>query len=138
MAQKRDEQAQSVWERRWREHIEQWRRSGQSQRAYCQAQGISDSSLSRWKCELGRRDLFRSQAAALDKAAEGDGVRDRTAESMRWTEVHLPAAGGAVAPIARDAGFEVVLPRGWSVRLGSRFEADSLRRLLAVLEALPC
>jgi hypothetical protein len=30
--------------------------------------------------------------------------------------------------------FEVVLPRGWSVRLGPRFEAEPLRRLLSVLE----
>jgi hypothetical protein len=44
-----------------------------------------------------------------------------------------------VAEVAgAGGGFEIVLPRGWSVRLGPRFEAESLRRLLGVLEERPC
>lgn len=138
MAQKRNgDQVQSVWEFRWRERIEAWRRSGQTQREFCQAHGISAGSLSHWKAELVRRDGLRASASVAGaKVGRGDSS-ERTPEALRWTEVGWPAVGAQEAQ--DDAGFEIVLPRrGWSVRMGPRFEAESLRRLLSVLEEPSC
>ena len=140
MSQKRTvEQTQSVWEQRWRERVEAWRRSGQRQQEYCRAHGISVSSFSHWKSELSKRDQLRAEAGAAGQAVAGGGVTARGSERLRWHEVRWPAgASGMPVETQEGSGFEVVLPHGWSVRLGAQFEAEPLRRLLAVLSELPC
>jgi hypothetical protein len=121
-------------ERQWRERVDAWRGSGQTQRAFCKARGISGSSFSRWKAELARRDQLRAEASG-EIAASGGSTGRRT-EALGWTEVGWPSASAECVP--EGSGFEVFLPRGRSVRLGPRFEAESLRRLLAVLEERSC
>jgi hypothetical protein len=137
MAQKRKgNPAQSVWEFQWRERMEAWRRSGQTQQEFCRIHGLSAGSFSHWKSELERRDGLRASFRGADAAAAGGDRRERSPEALSWNEVRWPAV---VAEVAGDgAGFEIVLPRGWSVRLGPRFEAESLRRLLSVLEERSC
>jgi hypothetical protein len=137
MAQKRNvTQEQSVWERRWRERMEAWRASGQTQQEFCQEHGFDACSFSRWKVELARRDQVRSLPTDL---AVSPG-RSSTSEALPWTEVQWPLATGAGAAETAQAGsgFEIVLPRGWSVRLGPRFETEPLRRLLSVLDERSC
>ena len=131
------DQAQSVWELQWRERIEAWRRSGQTQQEFCRTHGLAAGSFSHWKSELVRRDDLRASAhAAATAAAAGGAVRERSPEALGWSEVRWPAAG---PDVVRDgAGFEIVLPGGRSVRLGARFETESLRRLLGVLEERSC
>jgi hypothetical protein len=137
MAQKRKvNPVQSVWELQWRERIEAWRRSGQTQQEFCRAHGLSAGSFSHWKAELVRREGLRASVRAVDAAAAGGDRRERSPEALSWSEVRWSA--GAVE-VAGDGGdFEIVLPRGWSVRLGPRFDAESLRRLLSVLEERSC
>lgn len=130
-----DSRAQSVWEQRWRERMAAWRQSGLSQQAFCRAHGLSVSSFSHWKSELAKRDgrMASPEVPAERAAAAG------SPEALRWTEVRWPEWTPEVPPAAREiSGFEIVLPRGWSVRLGAGFEAESLRRLLAVLEERSC
>jgi hypothetical protein len=137
MAQKRKvNPVQSVWELKWRERIEAWRRSGQTQQEFCRAHGLSAGSFSHWKAELVRREGLRVSVRAADAVAAGGERRERSPEALSWSEVRWPA--GAVEVAGDGGGFEIVLPRGWSVRLGPRFEAESLRRLLSVLEERPC
>ena len=139
MAQKRKvNPVESVWELQWRERIEAWRRSGQTQQEFCRAHGLSAGSFSHWKAELVRREGLRVSVRAADAAAGGAGGdrRERSPEALSWSEVRWPA--GAVEVAGAGGGFEIVLPRGWSVRLGPGFEAESLRRLLSVLEERPC
>jgi hypothetical protein len=137
MAQKRKvNPVQSVWELQWRERIEAWRRSGQTQQEFCRAQGLSAGSFSHWKAELVRREGLRASVGAADAAAPRGDRRERSPEALSWSEVRWPAGAAEVA--GDGGGFEIVLPRGWSVRLGPRFEAESLRRLLSVLEERPC
>ena len=140
MAQKRKvDPAPSVWELQWRERIEEWRRSGQRQQEFCRAHGLSAGSFSHWKAELVRRDGVQASVRAADAAAVGGDSQERSPEALRWSEVRWPAVGAEVVGQApAGMGFEIVLPRGWSVRLGPRFEADSLRRLLSVLEERSC
>lgn len=127
--------AQSVWEQRWRERIAAWRQSGLSQQAFCRAEGLSVSSFSHWKSELAKRD--RSSPSPEDDPAERAAAAG-SPEALRWKEVRWPELAPEV-PMAREiSGFEIVLPRGWSVRLGAGFEAESLRRLLSVLEERSC
>ena len=128
-------QAPSVWELHWRERIEAWRRSGQTQQEFCRAHGLASGSFSHWKAELVRREGLRASVRTAD-AATADGGGKRSPEALSWSEVHWPAVDTDVA--GDGGGFEIVLPRGWSVRLGSRFESESLRRLLSILEERSC
>src|SRR3954463_10002439 len=57
---------QSVWELQWRERIEAWRRSGQTQQEFCRAHGLSAGSFSHWKAELVRRGGLRAPGRAGD------------------------------------------------------------------------
>ena len=123
----------AVQEQLWRERIEAWGGSGQTQQQFCRTHGIAGSSFSRWKLELKRQDEEAETAVAASDV--------RTSETMSWTEVPLPARCAAVASVpvlSGIGGFEVMLPWGWSVRLGPGFETEALRRLLSVLEERSC
>lgn len=133
MAQQKGPGKRWLLEQRWREHIEAWRESGQTQLAFCRAHGLSLTAFSRWKIKLMQSEPLRSAQAG----PQGVPSPVACSETVPWTEVRWPVAVQAFTP-AQEEGFEVVLPRGWSVRLGPRFEADSLRRLLAVLEERSC
>lgn len=135
MAQERNGGQSSVWEQRWRERLCAWRTSGQTQQEFCKAQGISISSFSHWKGELAKRDLSRAQAVS-GPVATSDDTSTALPGTMGWTEVRLPLMGSGEA--RPGSMFEIVLPRGWSVRLGPQFEAEPLRRLLSVLEERSC
>jgi hypothetical protein len=127
---------EAVSEQRWRERIVAWRESGQTQQAFCQAQGCSMSSFSRWKIKLTKQGEVGSPAAGVGQGV-GETSRAVSPEALRWTEVRWPERLAELAAPA-SSGFEIVLPRGWSVRLGPQFEPESLRRLLAVLEERSC
>ena len=115
----------AVQEQLWRERIESWRGSGQTQRQFCQTHGVAVSSFSHWKIELNRREVAAAAVAAGGMRPSHD-ISERTSEALSWTEVCLPAQRAAVVTSAPDSGvFEVMLPWGWSVRLGPRFADTS-------------
>jgi len=116
----------------WLERIDAWSLSGQTQRLFCLRQGISENLFSRWKANLAQRE--RQRAASPSNAVE---LVESRREDLAWAEVAWPSAEPVETPDS-SCGFEIVLPRGWSVRLGSEFEAEPLRRLLGVLEGFAC
>lgn len=111
----------------WRERIEEWRQSGQSQQAFCRERGISAYSLSHWKCKLSVAPAGEAPAARADGLASKSQCGK---SSLAFRELAWPAAS--------SADLELVLPGGWSIRLSSRFDAEALRRLLEVLEVGRC
>jgi len=120
-------------EQKWRERVEAWRRSGQSQEEFCRTQGICPRGLSRWKIRLSRQGQEPSVPGS--SLAASSSPLERSPEVLGWTEIGWPTPEGARGQaMSSGSEFEVVLPRGWSVRLGPRFEAEPLRRLLSVLE----
>ena len=78
---------------------------------FAEQQGLDPHRLYRWRRRLGRG------APAP--------------EPMRFEELVVQRADRE----ASDPQLELVLPSGHVVRLGSRFDADALRRLLGVLDA---
>jgi len=139
MAQKPSGELAAKREQLWRERIEAWRSSGQRQSEFCRVHGFPVSSFSYWKIELVRREQLHARASApaqLSRAveAEAPGGQDLGWQQVPWPAT--PAPGSAVGPA--EEGLEVVLPSGWSIRLGPRFAAESLRRLLGVLEVVAC
>lgn len=99
--------------RRWDEDdarvvLEAARRSGLSLGSFAASAGIEPQRLYRWNRALGDRD--------------------HAPERVRFEEVvvHRPA----------DAGLELALSSGHTIRVSASFDASALRRLLGVLEEI--
>ena len=115
-----DEQTESlrIKRRRNRTEIEQlvaeYAASGMSRTAFCQQRGLSLSTLSRYQ---KRREQFSAGAA------EGKG----------WLAVEVSGTA-VVAGVERPSGLTVVLPGERRIEIARGFDAETLQRLLAVVE----
>jgi transposase-like protein len=120
--------AESVSSSRWMEVVRAWQESGLSQAEYCRQAGITASTLSRW------RQRWQDQEASR-QATERSALSLREPEPC-WVEV-APPGGPEMETLSRSP-FEVVVRGGRRIRLDSYFDAEGLRRLVGVLESLPC
>jgi transposase len=103
-------------EQLWRQRLAQWRRSGLTIRRFCERRGLSQPSFYAWRRELLRRDA-RCAAATT------------TAPS---TTTFVPVQ---VVPAPTPSPLELVLRGGRILRVPPGFDTDTLRRLLATLDA---
>jgi len=102
----------------WRGVIEEWERSGVSQAEFCRQRRVSLSSLRWWRWSLKKRDRRETRPTFLPIRVV-PGPLERT-------------------PERESDGFEVLLRQGYCVRVPRNFEAESLLRLLGVLETSRC
>ena len=111
-------QAVNIKRRRSRAEIQQlmaeFEAGGLGRTAFCQQRGLSLSTLARY------------QKRQEQKAAE-------TAEGKRWLAVEV-SGSAAVAGAERASGLAVVLRGGRRIEVGCGFDADTLQRLLGVVE----
>lgn len=101
----------------WKNHITCWRDSGLSQKLYCKQHGLSVQTFGYWHRKI-------------KKAAEG---------KPRF----YPLAVAAVTPSApreySGSGLEMSLcDSRFCVTVGRDFDPETLRRLIATLETMPC
>lgn len=119
-------------EQHWRDVIERWRSSGQSIRAFCAEQHLSEASFHAWRRTIARRDQLRSQVG--DKADDADRA-DRPA----FVPVRILApALDATTTTSAAVGLELVLGSRRVVRVSPGFDDVTLRRLLTLLEEPSC
>lgn len=95
---------------RWRMLILEAEASGESIRAFCLKRGILESQYHYWKQQ------FR-------------GEQDPSATPGRRGFVFVGTAG----PMQEQAALELVVERGWRLRIGSAVEERALRTVLAAL-----
>ena len=93
----------------WRGHVEGWSTSGQSIRGYCQAQGVNEACFHYWKSALKTRDGQSADAGRLP-----------------FAEVRVTASDEAL--------LEVVVSGSRRVHVRPGFDAETLARVVAVLE----
>lgn len=104
-------------ERRWRGILKRWGSGGQSVRAFCRSEGVTEPSFYYWRRELARR---AGTAASVRRGA-------RRGVAPLFLPVRLAEGGGVPA-----AGFiELRLSSGHVLR-GS--EPEKLARLAGLLE----
>jgi transposase len=115
-------------ERHWRGHLAAWRRSGQSVRAYCAAQGLSEPSFYAWRRVLLQRDGRSGIKVAPGATSPSAALAGRSP----FVPVRL------VEEATSAASVEVVLRGGRVVRVAAGFTAQTLREVVAALEDLPC
>jgi len=102
----------------WARLVEEYEASGQSQRRFCAEHGIGQSSLRYWRRRLEQR------------AGAGDA---QASPGVRLVALKVPDD----APALADSGLVVVSPRGVRVQIARGFDAGTLARMLATLEAAP-
>jgi len=119
-------------ERKWRQLLAAWARSGLTQVAFCRKRGIAVASFGWWKRELARRDTERTSPSEESLISTSpDAVAGAMFVPVR---VKIPEA----APSGDDGSMEIVVRGGRRVRVGAGFDADALAQVVAVLEGVPC
>jgi len=115
----------------WRERVEQWIKSGQSARAFAEANGVNVWTLRGWRARLERsKQPERGPNAAASRQA-GERRRARSgAAALPFVEL---VASAALSPSPEDR-FEIVLGGGRTIRVPARFDAQALRALVAVVD----
>jgi hypothetical protein len=99
----------------WREQLQGQQASGQGVRDFCNGAGLSVPSFYWWRREVRIRDARRAAS-----------------HRPKFVPIRMTPRPAPFSVI------EVVLAGGRLVRVGSGFDADQLRAVVAVLEATPC
>ena len=108
----------------WTKRVERWRDSGLSATEFAAEIGVNANSLRHWGWRVnGEHRRAESQATPME------------AEALTWVEVAAPKEPEAAPPSPNPPTekLEVVLASGMTVRVPLRFDAEALRRLLAVI-----
>lgn len=115
-----------VWEKR----VARWRESGLTAKEFALELGVNANTLGHWAWRLGHSEAKRT--------TEPTRARPKPSRpSVAFVEV-IPASPRAEqpqrAPSQAAAPFELVLAGGRTLRVPADFAAESLRRLLTLLE----
>lgn len=112
-------------ERKWEEILTSWRRSGQTGRAFCRAQGLREPAFYFWKRQLRLRPALRARTKTPPPPGPAS-VSTPTWLPVRVSPLRLSADADAL---------ELRLPSGHVLRVPRGFDAETLREVLAVLES---
>ena len=115
----------------WADVVSQWRASGLSQKEFCRRRDISDRALNNWLY----KSPYRERVARILAARSQDKI---DAETPRFLPVAVLGATRDTDSRAACATIEVVLKSGSRIAVTPGFDAETLRRVVAVLEARPC
>lgn len=138
----------------WRELMAEAAASGLSQRAFCRERGIAEPLFYHWRRVLAEEDARSARHATGPSArasVEAQGelrfalVAPYRPASMQARSANAEKAGDDAGQ-ARDArgeaghpeagGIELLLDRGWRLRIGRGAEETTLRTVLAALAAM--
>jgi len=114
-----------AWNReQGREHLRAQAESGLTVQDYCFAHGLQPHTFHNWRRRLKRETQGR----------DGGGIESRVPSKSVFAEVLV------VSPecLSGASVVEVVLRGERRLRVGPGFDEGALRRLVAVLESLPC
>ena len=118
----------------WAALIDQWRQSGLGLPAFCRRHGLSRGSMQNW---VYKPELKRAVEAARREAQGPVDEPPVSAAAPAFLPVRVVQAA-AVGEASDRSGVEVVIGAGRRVVLGPGFDAETLRRVVAVLEGRMC
>ena len=127
-----DSKQPSAREQHWRDVIQQWHVSGQTVRVFCTEHHLSEPSFYSWRRTITLRDQPQQAAAAPTQSTSSDEPADLPA----FVPVRVVPSAVDTTPPA-SAGLELVINSSRVVRVPPRFDTDTLRRLLTILEETP-
>ena len=100
----------------WRRMTQEWKRSGQSQAAFCETRNLKLTTFRWWRHRLLRETAEAAKAKGTDSSAPFIPVR------------LVDPSSSSSQPI------EIVLANSQRIRVPSEFDSDTLRRILAILD----
>ncbi len=109
----------------WRKRVQRWRDSGLTAEEFAVETGLNANSLRCWKSKLKHQPPSLSSPLRPSPAAPSEPLPSLPLVEVRTT------AGPA------QGCFELQWGTRWRLQIPPAFEADSLRRLLSVLEQVP-
>ena len=118
----------------WVGLIDEWHASGLSLPAFCQRRGLNFGTMQGWIYKSAHKD-------ALEKARREASAERTPTENPPQAEAFLPVQVREAEPRFWEtgrSGVEVVLGEGRRVVIGAGFDAETLRRVVAVLEDRTC
>lgn len=110
----------------WTKRVEAWQESGLTAKVYARRIGVNPNTLTHWKWQLGHESRDNGEQ---DPAPSSLGHVESLTSGVSFVEV---ITGASVAMSAEP--FEIVLSEGRRIRVPARFDTESLRALLTVLE----
>jgi hypothetical protein len=121
----------------WQARIRQWDESGQTARAFAEANGVNIWTLRGWRERLAReRRIGRTRP--VEASRERSRKTGRQGKQRAGSERALPfvelVSGGRLERSTEDR-FEIVLSDARTIRVPAHFDAQTLRQLLTVLDA---
>lgn len=131
----RDDQKEGFW----RKHVEAWKKSGLSKRAYCAENNLAYSSFMAWLREIELRDREKEPpahvAALLPDGTKQQGnpfvpIRIRQEDLSKEIE---PSAEPKPSP-KRQHQVEIALPSGAVIRLHDGCDPSFVAKLLSCLK----
>jgi hypothetical protein len=125
----------------WAVLIDEWKESGLNLAEFCRLRGLSRGTMQGWvykpalkrAIEAARRQARGKGAEASDEATPADPAPSPAFLPVRFAEVSTRTP----QPENR-AAIEIVLGGGRRVAIGPGFDDETLRRVVAALEAGPC
>ena len=125
----RTPEAKARREAHWRQVLERWRRSGLSKTEFSSRAGISRDVLGWWQVEIAKRELACQSRIPAAPLKGGDANTGRpTFIPVRVIE---PPTSPTSTPLDLVVGDRIV-------RVRPGFDAQTLGRLLVILEGHPC
>ena len=120
-----------VGEAGWREILGAWEASGQSVAAFCRREGLVPGNFYRWKRRLGNGALQRGSSRGKVQTGGADGPKTFLPVAVRQSSGEHPASPGA-------GRLAILTAQGARVEVGADFDAETLGRLLDLLERRAC
>ncbi len=115
----------------WRAVLADLSRSRLPQARFCRRRGLSPGTLAWWKYEIRRRERSRRRPS---RPARPEESRTHLPRFIPLKVVErAPQADGA-----RTAPLELLLSERRQIRIAHGFDEALLRRLVTVLESIPC
>jgi transposase len=100
---------------------------------FCAEHHLSEPSFYSWR----RTITLRDQPQQANGAGTQPTSRDEPADLPAFVPVRVVPSAVDTPPLSAAAGLELVIGSRRVVRVPPRFDADTLRRLLTILEESP-
>jgi len=110
----------------WQPIVADWSASGLSQAEFCRQKGIQPWTFNWWKRQLSARQQSPGDKSSSSQRRRSGKQAGYSANS--FVEVNMTDG-------APSTGYEVVLSGGRVLRLPRAFDAESVTRLIAAVEA---
>lgn len=125
----------SAWNREWaRQHVEAQAESGLSVQDFCFAYGVEVRTFYGWR----RRLKAKRPSPPGEDAASRLPLQQLFAEVPVYSPEPVSAECVSLEPVSAASVVEVVVRGGRRLEVGADFDEEELRRLVALLESLPC